>query len=547
MSLKANYISLANCIFGLLLALCMPVFSQSIQDQWLSCKADSDALAFEPLCTKGTQLKWSGEVQNGKAQGQGIMEKFHDGRLISTYFGSYVEGIAQGQGRLLLSDNTVYEGEFSKGQPSGIMEIRFFNGEKYRGRVINFSMHGQGEYEYLDSSRFEGLMVNDKPYTGKYVHKTGQVKFIEKTAPVKKASSTGLFDFSLIGKPVISYLDEMGRIVKSKNAASLRQVVFDSSLLPVTEAEFMYPNRLKKAVERYLYLDLEDPLQTYRDGTFVTYHPNGRMMSEGSYRRNRLHGIMKEYDEQGNLIRHSVFSIGTPDGDFVEYYPDGEVKSYAYFEMGELVEEKFLELDKAGRQSLVRKENFARHKDLWEHSSDLSGSEVLDTGSLMVKVRQNGSLFRSNMMEVDPKSDYCISAWVRKVKGEDIFPYGLVFEFSDWDNYMEFLISDNGSFIVYGKRDGQDMFLTDWQQTDFVKPPGESNHLEVKKTGNSLNYFINGEQVGATRFKGSTGNQVGILVGGKGEYEFNRLIVREYLPAAEMMGKRNAPFLVKAE
>ena len=547
MSSKAGAKISVICILCFLLAAFCPAFSQSIHDRWLGCNSDSGVSAFEPLCSKGTLLKWSGGSKDGKAHGFGVMEKSQDGKPISCFTGWYYEGFAEGHGRLILTDNTVYEGAFRKGQPCGLMDVQFPNGEKYKGRVINFSLHGSGKYEFTDSSRFEGLMINNKPYSGKYIDKLGQVKFIERTESVKKASAPVLFDSSLIGKPILSYLDGSGRIVKSKNAESLRQVIVDSGLLPVTEVQFLYLNRSRKATENYLYLDIEDPLQTYREGPFVTYHANGRIKAEGAYSRNQLQGIMKEYDEQGNMIRHSVFSLGTPDGEFVEYYPEGEVRSFAYFEMGELVEEKFLEFDKEGRQSLVRKENFGRHKDIWEHASDLSAAEVLDTGSLLIKVKQNGSLFRSNIMEVDPKSEYCISALLRKVKGVDASPYGVVFEFSDWDNYMEFLISDNGSFIVYGKREGQDMFLTDWQQTNFIKPPGEINLLEVKRIGNSLIYFINGEQVGATRYKGSTGNQVGLLVGGKGEYEMNRLIVREYLPATELSGKRNAPFLVNSK
>lgn len=546
MSMKTISFNATICIVLYMLAFCLPVHSQSIQDRWLSCRTDSAVEAFEPLVPAHTRLQWTGSSHKGKAHGVGTMQKFIDNKLVSIYEGIYEKGIAMGQGKLAMTDGVVFEGEFQQGQPCGKMTVKFLNGDNYEGRVINYSMHGRGVYYYSDSSRFEGMMMNDKPYSGRHILKNGVIKFLEKGEIVKKASASS-FDSSQIGKIITSYLDEDGRIVKLKNAQSIREIILDSFLLPVARVDYFYMNRVRKIEEHLLYLDLGDPALSYRDGAYKAYYANGQLQKECFYRSNQLHGPMKEYDAKGNLVRHSVFSLGVPDGDFVEYYPNGEVKSFAYFEAGQLVEEKFLEYDREGRQSLVRKENFGRHKDFWEHTSPLSNAEVIDTGSLIVKVRQNGSLFRSNVMEVNERSEYSISTLVRKVKGAEAYPYGLIFEFSDWDNYMEFLISDNGSFIVYGKREGMDMFLTDWQPTNFIKPQGEVNHLEVKKIGNNLNYFINGEQVGATRYKGSTGNQVGILAGGKGEYEVNRLIVREYLPAAELSGKRNAPYLVNAK
>lgn len=546
MSIRAGKSILLLGVLCLLL-IRLAAYSQTINDRWLNCSADGVLLAFEPLCPEGTQLLWSGGSKQGKAHGIGIMEKYFDGKLMATFSGTYIEGVAAGCGRLSISDSAIYEGEFMKGQPCGIMLVHKPNGDKFMGRVIHFSLHGYGVYEFADSSRFEGIMAFDKPYSGKFSYPSGQVRYIDGGVQVKKAPVVSRFDSSMIGKPVFSYLDANGYSVKSKNAVSIRKAILDSSLLPATEVELLYPNKERKGLEHYLFLDLDNPYLTFKDGPFVSYHPNGRIRSEGSYRRNQYHGILKEYDDMGNLIRYSVHSLGIPDGDFVEYYPGGEVKSYAYFHVGELREEKFLELDKVGRQSLVRKENFGRHKYLWESGTEHSGSVVLDTGSLLIKINDAGRHYRFNNMEVDGHSDYVISASVRRVKGTEITPYGLLFEFSDWDNYMQFLIADNGSFIVFGKRDGQDMFLTDWQQTKFVKEAGMANLLEVKKTATSLNYYINGEQVGATRYKESTGSLVGVLAAGKGEYEFNKLMVREYLPVTELSGKRNDPNLVKAK
>jgi len=40
-----------------------------------------------------------------------------------------------------------------------------------------------------------------------------------------------------------------------------------------------------------------------REGKFEQYYPNGKMLKEGKYRRDKLVGVIKSYDEQGELTK----------------------------------------------------------------------------------------------------------------------------------------------------------------------------------------------------------------------------------------------------
>ena len=43
------------------------------------------------------------------------------------------------------------------------------------------------------------------------------------------------------------------------------------------------------------------------DGSFKLYYPSGKLMTEESYKNDKLDGIVKRYDENGKLIEQETY------------------------------------------------------------------------------------------------------------------------------------------------------------------------------------------------------------------------------------------------
>lgn len=77
-----------------------------------------------------------------------------------------------------------------------------------------------------------------------------------------------------------------------------------------------------------------------RQGTWMTFYANGRVMQEGTYRNDKKHGYFKDYAENGDLIRVQKYVDDKlqPEAAEVqkldvrnEYYPNGVVKSTSMY------------------------------------------------------------------------------------------------------------------------------------------------------------------------------------------------------------------------
>lgn len=88
------------------------------------------------------------------------------------------------------------------------------------------------------------------------------------------------------------------------------------------------------------------------------------------------------------------------------------------------------------------------------------------------------------------------------------FIYGLIFNFKDWDNYYELIISNYSFFKVRIKSLGVE-YSTDWTITDLGYDG--TLVLGVEKHEDLVYYFINNKQVFTTPFYGNLGNNHGVV------------------------------------
>ncbi len=78
------------------------------------------------------------------------------------YFGSLVDGVRQGYGKVEWENGALYEGGFDRGLFSGHGKWRSASGNKYEGTFRNGMMAGQGRMEMNDGSIYVGAFLNDE-------------------------------------------------------------------------------------------------------------------------------------------------------------------------------------------------------------------------------------------------------------------------------------------------------------------------------------------------------------------------------------------------
>lgn len=109
--------------------------------------------------TKGTSIKYFGEVANGRANGEGI--GIHS--TGSIYDGEWRNNQKHGKGTYKWIEGEVYEGEFKNDKISGTGTYYWVNGDKYVGEWDNNQRNGEGTLYNKDNKIvFKGIWKNDE-------------------------------------------------------------------------------------------------------------------------------------------------------------------------------------------------------------------------------------------------------------------------------------------------------------------------------------------------------------------------------------------------
>ena len=106
-------------------------------------------------------VTWSGGVENGKADGKGILKWFKNGALSSSYEGNLRGGLADGRG-IAKAEEMSWEGEWEKGRlVSKVITIVEPNGTKFVGEHRDGSKEGKGVLTFKSGHTYKGEFKND--------------------------------------------------------------------------------------------------------------------------------------------------------------------------------------------------------------------------------------------------------------------------------------------------------------------------------------------------------------------------------------------------
>ncbi len=129
----------------------------SKKEKQLSISSNVDRLSF--YNTKGTKIKYFGEVKNGKANGDGIGSHSTG----SVYDGEWKNNQKHGKGTYKWIEGEVYEGEFKNDKISGEGTYYWVNGDKYVGEWENNKRNGEGTlYDKDNKVVLKGIWKDDQ-------------------------------------------------------------------------------------------------------------------------------------------------------------------------------------------------------------------------------------------------------------------------------------------------------------------------------------------------------------------------------------------------
>lgn len=138
---------------------------------------------------KGNEtISWSGECNDGKASGYGVLVWLEDGKIVGRFKGTMAEGKAEGRGKLdfkvedgfahydgdfknsemfgrgvlVFPDKSRAEGDFEHDKMSGSIKATITDGGSYEGEVRNNLPHGKGRQITPDGEEYYGEFVDGK-------------------------------------------------------------------------------------------------------------------------------------------------------------------------------------------------------------------------------------------------------------------------------------------------------------------------------------------------------------------------------------------------
>lgn len=121
---------------------------------------DSRSKKIEPV--NGT---YSGKIAT-------LKQDVHDGTFTfdtgDSYEGKWSKKVIQGKGKYVYKDLGTYEGDFKKGQRSGLGTFTWNGNSQYVGQWKKDKINGKGVYTYSDGGKLEGEFKDNQFYNGKY-------------------------------------------------------------------------------------------------------------------------------------------------------------------------------------------------------------------------------------------------------------------------------------------------------------------------------------------------------------------------------------------
>jgi hypothetical protein len=131
-----------------------------------------------------------------------------------------------------------------------------------------------------------------------------------------------------------------------------------------------------------------------------------------------------------------------------------------------------------------------------EYEGDLiTGDKSISGGRYQWEGNALDDVIWWSIPDMEPVSDFYLTARVRRVSGVEDGQYGLVFRRADKQNYGLFKIEDSQYYKFSIRYEGEWDAVIEWTESSTIRP-GETNRLTVVGVGSHFTFYINDQYVG---------------------------------------------------
>jgi len=152
---------------------------------------------------------------------------------------------------------------------------------------------------------------------------------------------------------------------------------------------------------------------------------------------------------------------------------------------------------------------------------------------------------------INNKKNYYIETRIKEKTGNDTSSFGIVWGAYSWANSMIFRVYNSGKFEIYGYNNEKKFNIktASWgsnaNNINAVKQKYAFNKLVIKKTGNSINFFVNDRKVYTAPSYPFFGSRIGLLAGQNSKISVDYLQVNAKKRTINLLGKGISKFSKK--
>jgi len=179
--------------------------------------------------------------------------------------------------------------------------------------------------------------------------------------------------------------------------------------------------------------------------------------------------------------------------------------------------------------SIILSNNFQDSAVPWQIGETDTIKTALTQGFYYIKTKQASGGISAIPLDIDRKADFSLAATLRynsSSMGESV---GLIWDLLDMGNFYALVLSPQGGYSIVHFKNGQPSLIVGWTIDAAVKKGMADNELEVRHSGEKLEFLFNGTTVNTLPYETISGQGIGFGCFGATSLIVDSLTVRKGL------------------
>lgn len=520
------------------LVLIMSFGAQAQLDSTRFFKTDKGCIVYDLYYGSGVEYQWTGECKDGFASGKGVCRFLIENKEVASLEGDFLRGVATGVCTVKTSSEETLICTYVNGRMIGIGSYRNTDGDHYKGQMRDLKMHGSGEMIYSNGSKFVGKFNKFSFWTGYFISLKEDTTFFVESEVADALPKPSTYN-PVLNQELTEYFDDSWKRCEKRDAKFYRKITYSGPGIPKGLVKDFYISGTLLRKYHLAEVDFSDEDMNYMDaGPIEIYYENGKLYIEASVNYlGKFMGPSKVYHNNGELKTFCNYDLnGKLDDHLVGFNEKGDIINYTLYSSGEIVGNKYFNIDENGFWTRIYEEDFDENLETWKGSAKNTELDLIK-GNLFMDLTNEGFYFFTKAAELDADMQFGVfgefTAFKKKFKKDDAI--GLVFDYKNTQNYSVFLVEGRGRAKVIQFKDGVEKLLAD-EKVDLENddyPELNNISFEIYFFFEGIRFNVNDQTVLKVMDWDYQGTEIGVMAFGKRVYIANGLTTIEYYSAEQ--------------